>query len=370
MILDRLPTDLIREMYSEWLLLKEVAKLDSAVCSETFRKWFTGQLIELPNHNTEDHDMRRNCLDWVIVRKIKLTKVILASKICYDGSRQLTEKRELNLSKKYNGRFRKDCLHLSLRFNPAPELVSWFVQSSTKLTSVNFTRNNKSVVNDDLLFQIAECCPSLQTLTLDHLQHISDAGVSRVAEKCSLLNCLSMDGTRVGNVAIAIVSQRCAHLTALSMRNCLELSSVGIASLATCVSTRVMILNLDRLQVLATSLNSLSNLLIHCGSTLRSLGLCQVRCGINMLDRLSESCKNLLTLDLSDCFQSTGSFDTLLKGCVLLQHLTLLRCALDPVKTVESMARHMTHLKSIKCWFSAFSDKCNQDSLEKKSRVI
>ncbi len=355
MKLYELPEILTIELCSEWLFLEELTKLDTAIgTKKLLRDWLLKQFNRFNYRHVRDDDVRLGCMKWVMRRKMKLSSVILSSSM---GKKDLTK-------------FQKMCKVLSLRLNPTSEMVCWFVEgAATNLTSIDLTRSNTCIANDDVLFKIGDCCSALQQLCLNYLLHISDTGVCYVVENCSLLNSLSMNETKIGNKTITAISKQCKNLNRLSVRRCFNITSVGVFELSACVSNCVQTMELDGFQVLSEDNNSMSRLLQHTGATLTKLSLCRVR-AVSLLLTISTYCLSLLSIELSGCHESSDAFSAMLMHCKQLQHLTMLMSPMNSSDTAHAIAEHMSCFKSIKCWFSSNPEEENQQFVRKLTDML
>ncbi len=73
MMLLKLPFDVNLCVLKDWVLIVELGRLDSAICNEKERQSF----LELISSDLfVVHSNRSSCLDWIVLRSIKLSSCI------------------------------------------------------------------------------------------------------------------------------------------------------------------------------------------------------------------------------------------------------------------------------------------------------
>ncbi len=80
--LNKLPDVLVMEVLSNFCLLENVAKLDSALTTHRLRNWFSQNVLQNNSFTLEDDEQRSELsdrFDWIRRRKIKLASLYVVS---------------------------------------------------------------------------------------------------------------------------------------------------------------------------------------------------------------------------------------------------------------------------------------------------
>jgi hypothetical protein len=92
---------------------------------------------------------------------------------------------------------------------------------------------NSSLISDDTIILIAECCPKMIHLNLGGCRRITDAGMIQVAQYCRDLEELNLTFCRtITDKSMEKIGEYCKKLTSLDINECQSISSIGIKSLA------------------------------------------------------------------------------------------------------------------------------------------
>ncbi|MBA0616472.1 hypothetical protein Godav_016516 [Gossypium davidsonii] len=150
-------------------------------------------------------------------------------------------------------------------------------------------------LTDSGLTAVADGFTKLEKLSLIWCSNVTSFGVMSLAQKCSLLKSLDLQGCYVGDQGLAVVGQCCKQLEDLNLRFCESLTDSGLVTLAT-----------------------------ECGKSLKSLGVAAcARITDKSLEAVGSHCKNLETLSLDSEFISNKGILAIAQGCPLLKVLKL-----------------------------------------------
>ncbi|PPD95141.1 hypothetical protein GOBAR_DD07830 [Gossypium barbadense] len=150
-------------------------------------------------------------------------------------------------------------------------------------------------LTDSGLTAVADGFAKLEKLSLIWCSNVTSFGVMSLAQKCSLLKSLDLQGCYVGDQGLAVVGQCCKQLEDLNLRFCESLTDSGLVTLAT-----------------------------ECGKSLKSLGVAAcARITDKSLEAVGSHCKNLETLSLDSEFISNKGILAIAQGCPLLKVLKL-----------------------------------------------
>ncbi|KAG9136146.1 hypothetical protein Leryth_003769 [Lithospermum erythrorhizon] len=87
-------------------------------------------------------------------------------------------------------------------------------------------------LSDDGLAAVADCFLKLEKLSLIWCSNATNTGLKYLAEKCTLLKSLDLQGCHIGDSGVAAVMENCKHLEELNFRFCDGLTDTGLVELA------------------------------------------------------------------------------------------------------------------------------------------
>nr|XP_023922352.1 F-box/LRR-repeat protein 4 isoform X3 [Quercus suber] len=152
-----------------------------------------------------------------------------------------------------------------------------------------------SCISDAMLSVLGEGFSKLEKLSLIWCNNVTSTGLASLAQKCSLLKSLDLQGCYVGDPGLAAVGQCCKWLEDLNLRFCEGLTDAGVIELA-----------------------------LGCGKSLNTLGVaaCAKITDIS-LEAVGLHCKSLETLSLDSEYVSDKGMLAVAKGCPLLKVLKI-----------------------------------------------
>ncbi|XP_076957773.1 uncharacterized protein LOC143633334 [Bidens hawaiensis] len=180
------------------------------------------------------------------------------------------------------------------------------------------------------LAAVADGFTKLQKLTLIWCSNATNAGLTFVAQKCTSLKCLDLQGCYVGDQGLRAIGKYCKQLEVLNLRFCEGLTDIGLVDLA-----------------------------IGCEKSLKSLGVaaCAKITDVS-LEAVGSHCRVLETLSLdSEYVNNKRVIIAVANGCPLLKNLNL-QCIMVTDEALTAVGRLCVLLESLALLsFQRFSDK-------------
>ena len=202
----------------------------------------------------------------------------------------------------------------------------------------------------DAAFRVVRL-PKLTHLDLENSK-ISDAGVIELSRQCTTLKSLTVSFTRITDAAASAVARNCPHLEELKMEELLpEFSDAGMIELAQ-KCTALKLLNLNGNRITDVAITAIAN---NCGD-LEELRMS--RC-YNITDAALRVLRlpKLTTLDLESCYQfSDAGFLALSQQCTALKSLNIRHASITDA-TVSAVARNCPHLEELQAAHSQVTDE-------------
>ncbi|XP_022760432.1 F-box/LRR-repeat protein 4 isoform X3 [Durio zibethinus] len=150
-------------------------------------------------------------------------------------------------------------------------------------------------LTDAGLTAVADGFSKLEKLSLIWCSNVTSLGIMSLAQKCSFLKSLDLQGCYVGDQGLAVVGKCCKQLEDLNLRFCESLTDAGLVDLVT-----------------------------GCGKSLKSLGMAAcARITDKSLEAVGSQCKSLENLSLDSEFIRNKGILAIAQGCPLLKVLKL-----------------------------------------------
>ena len=258
-------------MFSKWILsvllnylkLKEIIAMDSAICNKSDRKtWLECIVQDFGSVSTKIQPYLCNgrAMEWCFVRGVKFIDLDLTF---YHWKVEITYAAASH--------FATCCLNMTnftLGTKCGGNLISWITTECIKLRIINLSgtipddaftalvsRNYdleeiylyNTEMSNAVLFAIATNCHNLRKISLDLMPNMNDEGILALASANHDLKSLSLkiieDLTDIGFVALVT---SIPHLEELRLENCPRLTSVSLQAIASnCHNLRRILLSLD-----------------------------------------------------------------------------------------------------------------------------
>ena len=362
-----LPLVLQQELFGPWLTMKDIGKMDSAICTRSARPMFLKLLInEDINHTTITNGNIASWMSWVVKREVNITTFYLSKvvtpalymsffahigkrlailTISYEDDSESSFIQMLSCVSSYCTNIKEisviycSSLHglenilwnsqktiskLILHgcdLNRFP-IVDWKLPSLL-LLSINNCENT----NDTALPQMLRTAPNLETLSCSNLSYWScTSQVVFVSQLCviDLVSC------NITDAAFSSLVHSCPLLEVVQLSDC---------SLLTDVSVLELVQHAKHLKAISISNNehfsdtSLEAIAVHCGERLRQLSLYDCNYVTDAgLKHISQRCHCLTHLRLGSYLPiSASAVQALLQSNPLLWEVSL-----DPDLLVSS----------------------------------
>jgi len=225
-----LPSDVIVDILSKWLSMRNVSRIDSALCSRHARTSLLGILASNPFATRESVDIRNiEFMKWLCLRKIRLVNIGLNENFpglseylrlsaqtirsieCWDWRnidtiaiycRELTSLNLSNTSVTEN-------LNALLCFNPNLQVLSIehildfdsddFCIQPQNLSQLKSLNLQCSLFDDEKLTNLIEGAKNLQQLDLSMCDDVTDKGVFAVLKNCPQLRCFNAGSVQLSD---------------------------------------------------------------------------------------------------------------------------------------------------------------------------
>ncbi|ORX90552.1 RNI-like protein [Basidiobolus meristosporus CBS 931.73] len=246
------------------------------------------------------------------------------------------------------------------------DAASWAL--SEKLTVLNLL--NCSRVTDYSLFKILHL-GSLKVIKLGENQYLSDIILFQIAERCTELDSLTIQSChKISNEGLSAVISRCSKLTSLSIVHCRQVNNKTIRKIIKCCAPRLTCFTLRRCSRIDQAI--LSKLGRACVNLVR-LELTLSYSVHPAVLRAFSSISTLATLwvGVEDPTEVLFEAEELLEPLLGFQDLTTL-CLSFPNITTDFITRLITSLKSLQnlvILSNQFVTKAFQNAVFDKHRV-
>lgn len=185
-----------------------------------------------------------------------------------------------------------------------------------------YTSDDHSIT-DESLINIAVCCPCLQSVTLFSCNKITDKSIIKIGEKCRGLQILNLNNCKyVKSVGISRIAEECPDLQELRLEFC-NISDESIMKVAEkCSQLRILSLNRN----MHTTDVSIAKIAASCPD-LQELDLsnCYKISDMSIV-RIARGCPNIQKLKLPYCNITDLSISIIAENCPKLLHLDLSEC--------------------------------------------
>ena len=215
------------EILSKWLYIKDVARLDSALCCKSVRQIFLKQLAQ--NHivlSAKEHMCTYNALDWLILKSARVDTLVIFK---FDGKMQsyvsqfgqFVKRVQLYIRRESNERdfaaitIAQHCLQLSSLYTGQTfnQLILLFgcCRYLQHLSCGNLTGSE--------ILAVSKCCLQLQTLVLDMANSEEWENQLRCLTNCRDLRTLCITNADLSGHTedIILIANNCLHLRIVSL---------------------------------------------------------------------------------------------------------------------------------------------------------
>jgi hypothetical protein len=355
-----IPDDLLYDIFTIYLRIEDVCRLDSALCQKKPRRYFLHLLATkfllfnreeiniLTDFNYEHRLAHRPlcvaALEWILKRGIHLASLCLPR--CYLTTEEPRIHDAVN-SLALNGRCDKlesislsDCSHIneddlatiiskcfqsvknidvrggglrvssaadikrctkleafSPKGNESPAEIVEIVETCLKLRKLDFF-GFRGRLTDGVLQSVAAHVSQLEHLCLLHCSSVTDLAIVRVAESCPSLKYINLVGTSITDESVVSLCRYCPCLKQIHFGGCRGLTNVAMIA----VAERLPFINLVCFSGIPAITNKAAELLASKCHELEYINLSGCpSIDIGTLMMIAEHCKQLKELRISGC---------------------------------------------------------------------
>ena len=329
-----IPTDFLVNLLTSWLTMRDVARLDEALCARHCTYWL--ELLASPGTNFPLRTFsREGCLSWIMHRKISVQNLYCRGDISPETIKQFILYSRKSLNSIVLWSVRKDS-------NAVASVIASVVASISEslgtgcpmLKSLNiYGFDIPTPITDEQLGVLTNGCPSLENLSVWNAPSLSNSSIPLLIQNCPVLNSVSIqqwpNASNGGNGGIDSTG------ILLLAAGCKSLRSLELITLSDSMDDSVMgevARSNPMLEKLNVSGKNITDLGIHRLSTscrfLKCLKLSRYNITDTSLAALSTNTPLLEDLDISFCRRITDAgLASLSLGCSSLRCLGLSFCS-------------------------------------------
>jgi hypothetical protein len=210
-IFEMIPVDILASIFSRWLTIKDISRLDIAVCSTAGR---IAYLISVSSKSSTHFGSKKafgnDYVRWLSARAIAIQH--------FRGDRiRLTDDAITDVNNQ-NHNCWGALVHLDLQSCikvKVPSILKILCYCS-KVTTLNLAASR---ISNDVLVQVSTTLPLLQSLCLMGNGKVSDPFIIEVSEKCSLIHSLNLSycGDKISENGLVTVCSSLPHLVRLQL---------------------------------------------------------------------------------------------------------------------------------------------------------
>ena len=402
-----LPTDLLADILTKWLHIRDVGRLDSAHCNKAQRN----ELLQFLDNDTLVFPMVisvwKGMLEWVLRRRVRMEGFVFErnfnllfesttnfialngqhiSNLCFNSCDRETLLDPLtdvsfacpNLQIVSFGKCEiKSCIRGIL--TGCKKLYRLHFENCTNISDTCVAKIHcpsitqlvmKDCATDSALTAFANACPNLLSLELEQ-GSLTDASFIAIADNCPALMLLTIESVcAISDVAVVSIAKKCSSIVYIEMRNCARLTNSSIEALAqncsnlkeitvvgSCTITDAALIRLAR------ELWWLSKLILDGCSRITDVGIIAVAEHRKLLTELSlsgmrnvtntavlaiaNSCTKITKLNISDTKVTDEGIAVIAQKSVQLRELICKRCSLLTERGYFTLTHQFPQLTSL-----------------------
>nr|XP_019600096.1 PREDICTED: F-box/LRR-repeat protein 13 [Rhinolophus sinicus] len=202
---------------------------------------------------------------------------------------------------------------------------------STRIRELNLSN---CILGDASIVKLSECCPNLNYLNLRNCENLTDLGIGYIVNIFSLVS-VDLSGTDISNEGLTILSRH-KKLKELSLSECYKITDIGIQTFC---KGSLILEHLDVSYCPQLSDEVVQAVAIYCTNlTYLSIAGCP-KITDSAMELLSAKCHYLHILDISGCILLTDQMlEDLQIGCTQLRILKMQYCRLISKEAAEKMS--------------------------------
>ena len=226
-----LPDDMFKQELLPYLTIDDIVKLDNACMNHKYRPQLLDKINGAILIGDVDTYMQASLFKWLGVRRIYLINMYLR---CTEDDSALSSSIENN----YVDQFRYT-QYVVMRGHIRDDMAIFIISHCPCLLSIDISAEYYySQITDHALQWIAEHCTGLQSLSLDGCRQITNAGLITIHERCPNLKSLNLVNCQlITDASIMPISTHCTTLQSISLNGCRQITDASIISISTyCIS--------------------------------------------------------------------------------------------------------------------------------------
>jgi hypothetical protein len=340
--LSNLPDQVLVPIYSEWVTVVDVGRLDSAYCNKRHRESFRSLAFDVRTLLTYPKMKipvaTRDVMNaWIYKRNVGVGGMVVTSS-GLQGERTPTEyfrthgRRMQWIAFQRVNYYREDIYWLNfavwtMRLCPNirqldftaqdSEFPSDFAADCCKLEELRIVGS----IKDACIYALAERLPGLKKLAIVSYGGVSDGAIGTLLQSCQDLRSLSLNKTGdIRDSLVFSIASKCPHLTNLHLHNVFRLSTVTLAVLLTKCP------NLHTLSLQSTTIYYEPAAEFPSPCSLTTLALTEVYMIDHSVAQILRGCPALEVLNLSSCKEINTDALYHIALCRRLRTLSLVSC--------------------------------------------
>jgi hypothetical protein len=254
----QLPFEIIILIFTEWLNIDDISKLDVAINNKAQRNLFLNYLnsnMFIFNEYEYKNLKNENYINWLIKRKIQVRKLNIEGKRLHSISnsrlialiRMNSNLQSVELEDNYQ---KKKCLITNEIIKEiadnCKEIIELKVSNCELLNNIGYITisndllkikklnlSNSNEINDDSIINIAKNLTNLQDLNIYDCNKITDSSINMIAENLINLHYLNLfNCKKLTNIGLINVSKKLINLRYLNISNCKNITDDSIIKIS------------------------------------------------------------------------------------------------------------------------------------------
>ena len=226
---------------SDWLDIRSICRLDSAITNVTERAVWLHNLIAFDAAVVDDYGYCHSSIRWVIKRRVsaKIIRVrdskrfeitgdtfrgLCIPSICSIDLRSCRNLTDDGVSALAEGCPQLSTIYLSDCVSITYVGLSALANGCPKLSAVILSDGR--TLTDEGISALGQGCPLLSSIHLSYCRNITDVGLSALAKGCPFLKYISLYGCRnITDVGVSTLAKSCPRLITMNLRSCGSISN-------------------------------------------------------------------------------------------------------------------------------------------------
>jgi hypothetical protein len=210
-IFEIIPVDILASIFSRWLTIKDISRLDIAVCSTAGRSAYLNSVSsQSSTHFGSKKAFGNDYVRWLSARAISIQH--------FRGDRVRLTDDAISEVNSQNHNCWGALVHLDLQscIKVKVSSILKILCFCSKVTTLNLAASR---ISNDVLVQVSTTLPHLQSLCLMGNGKVSDPFIIEVSEKCSLIHSLNLSycGSKISENGLVTVCTSLPHLVRLQL---------------------------------------------------------------------------------------------------------------------------------------------------------